>query len=204
MTPTCPIIVMAKAPIAGYAKTRLIPALGAAGAAALAERLLDHAAHQALAAGLGTVDLCCSPDFEHAAFRRLAQQPGIQLSQQADGDLGVRMARAFDRWLRSKGRALMVGTDAPGANAELLRQAAAALDRADVVLVPALDGGYALIGLNRPAPELFTDIVWSTASVMTATRRRLAASGLSHVELAPLADIDEPADLIHLPTGWLA
>ena len=76
------------------------------------------------------------------------------------------------------------------------------LDDADAVFVPALDGGYALIGLRCAAPTLFSGMAWSTASVMADTRERLAAAGLSHIELPPVADIDEPADLVHLPPGW--
>ena len=96
----------------------------------------------------------------------------------------------------------MIGTDAPAIDAALLQQAARALEEADAVFVPALDGGYALIGLRQSAPQLFADMVWSTASVMTVTRSRLRAAGMRHTELAPVADIDEPADLVHVPVGW--
>ena len=200
----CVVIVMAKAPVPGYAKTRLIPALGAAGAAALASRLLEHAVEQALAAELGPVDLCCAPDQSHEEFASQAQRVGLVLSSQGEGDLGARMSHAFDRCLSHAGRVLMIGTDAPAIDATLLQQAAQALDETDAVFVPALDGGYALIGLRQPAPHLFTDMVWSTASVMAVTRNRLITAGLRHTELAPVADIDEPADLVHLPPGWLA
>ena len=202
MKTSCPVIVMAKAPMAGFAKTRLIPALGAQGAAALAECLLERAIGHALDAQLGPVDLCCAPDMSHPALARHAARPGMALSTQGDGDLGARMARAFERWLVCSGRALMIGTDAPALDAVMLDRAARALDDADAVFVPALDGGYALIGLRCAAPTLFSGMVWSTASVMADTRERLAAAGLSHIELPPAADIDEPADLVHLPPGW--
>ena len=84
------------------------------------------------------------------------------------------------------------------------RRAAAALDGHDAVFVPAHDGGYALVGLRRAAPGLFADMAWGVPTVMARTRQRLAALGLRHAELAPLADIDEAADLVHLPPGWLA
>lgn len=195
------VIVMAKAPVAGFAKTRLIPALGAEGAAALAARLLDVAVTQASA--FGAVDLCCAPDAEHPAFQRLANMQGVVLSEQGEGDLGARMARAFERHLAQHVAALMIGTDAPSINAAMLQQAADALSDADAVFIPALDGGYALIGLRRPAPTLFSDMAWSTAAVMAHTRERLRAAGLRHIELPAVADIDEPADLQHLPSGWL-
>lgn len=200
----CVVIVMAKAPVPGYAKTRLIPALGAGGAAELASRLLNHAVEQALAAKLGPVDLCCAPEYTHAGFASQAQRAGLVLSSQVEGDLGKRMSHAFDRWFLRGDRVLMIGTDAHAIDTALLQQAAQALDETDAVFVPALDGGYALIGLRQPAPHLFADMVWSTASVMAITRTRMLAAGLRHTELAPVADIDVPADLVHLPAGWLA
>ena len=203
MTAPCPVIVMAKAPLPGFAKTRLIPALGAQGAALLAERLLDTTVAQALAAALGPVDLCCAPDSGHAAFERHASSQGLVLSHQGDGDLGARMARALDRWLAQAGRALLIGTDAPSLDATMLQRAAAALDNADAVFIPAHDGGYALVGLRRPAPSLFSGMAWSTPTVMAHTRERAAAAGLRLAELPAIADIDEPADLVRLPQGWL-
>ena len=203
MSASCPVIVMAKAPVAGFAKTRLIPALGAQGAAALAERLLERTVEQALAAALGPVDLCCTPDSRHPAFARYARCSGIELSHQAEGDLGARMASACYRWLARADRALLIGTDAPALDAVMLRRAAETLDDHDAVFVPAHDGGYALVGLRRVAPSLFDGIAWSTATVMARTRERVAAAGLRHAELPPLADIDGEADLAHLPPGWL-
>lgn len=210
-----PIIVMAKAPLAGFAKTRLIPALGPVGAAALAERLLGWTLQHARSAALGPIDLCCAPDAYHPAFERQRRAGDVVLSQQGDGDLGARMARAFERWLELSGQALMIGTDAPALDAAVLRRAAQTLLDAeadtDAVFVPAHDGGYALIGLRysvRTAiptwlPTLFEGMTWSTGSVMHHTRERLRAAGLRHTELPAVADIDEPADLIHLPEGWL-
>lgn len=203
MNARCTVIVMAKAPLPGFAKTRLIPALGAEGAAAIAHRLLDRAVEQALAAGLGAVDLCCSPDSRHESFARLGGLPRVELSQQADGDLGTRMSHAFERWLARVPQVLLMGTDAPALDAALLRHAAQALEHTDAVFVPAHDGGYALVGLRRPSPSLFDGMTWSTSTVMAHTRERLAASGLRYTELPPVADIDEAADLVHLPRRWL-
>ena len=98
---------------------------------------------------------------------------------------------------------MLIGTDAPALNADVLAAACAALDQQDAVFVPALDGGYALIGLTRPAPELLLDMTWSTPQVMADTRERARRHGWRWAELAPVADIDEPADLAHLPAGWL-
>lgn len=197
------VILMAKAPVPGFAKTRLIPALGADGAAALAERLLHTAVAHAVTAAIGPVDLCCSPDKSHPAFARHAGTAGVALSDQGDGDLGARMARAFERCLTNGRCALMIGTDAPSLDAAMLARAAHALNNADAVFIPAIDGGYALIGLHRAAPSLFGNMRWSTPLVMADTRERLVAAGLTHVELPAIADIDEPGDLVHLPHGWL-
>lgn len=204
----CRVIVMAKAPVAGFAKTRLMPALGAPGAAALAERLLERAVDAALAAELGPVELCCAPDASHHAFQRWIGAPRISLSLQGEGDLGARMGRAIDRALEvaapAPPRVLLIGTDAPALDAAMLREAAEALADFDAVFVPAHDGGYALMGLCRPAPGLFEAMPWSTPQVMAQTRMRLARDGLRHKELAPVHDVDEPADLAHLPAGWLS
>jgi uncharacterized protein len=201
--PPCPVIVMAKAPRPGYAKTRLIPTLGADGAARLAAWLLGQALQQARQAGLGPVDLCCAPDSTDPLFNPFVA-PGLQRSEQGEGDLGDRMARAFGRWLPLQGQALMTGTDCPALDASVLQQAAAALRHTDAVFVPAFDGGYALIGLRGSASHVapvFEAMPWSTPRLMAVTRQRLARAGLRHVELPALPDIDEPADLVHLPPG---
>ncbi len=208
MNAVCRIAILAKAPLAGYAKTRLMPALGAAGAAALAQRLLEHAAAQAVAAGLGPVALWAAPDVTHPVFAQLGSRHGLALLAQGEGDLGARMARVFDTtWTAAPGPLLLMGTDAPALDAALLRDAAAALQSHDAVFVPALDGGYALVGLRAWAPRLrglFDGMRWSTAQVMADTRERLAAAGLRHAELPAVSDIDEAADLVHLPPGWIA
>ena len=197
------VIVFAKAPVAGLAKTRLIPALGATGAAALAERMLAHATEAAAAAAPDTLEVCAAPDATHAAFGRLARDHAVQLATQGDGDLGQRMHRAFTRVLTQHGRALIIGTDAPALDGACLRAALAALANHDAVFVPALDGGYALVGLRRPCAALFEGVAWSTPAVMAQTRERLQSAGLRWAELPPVADVDEPADLVHLPRGWL-
>ncbi|WP_341890874.1 TIGR04282 family arsenosugar biosynthesis glycosyltransferase [Variovorax sp. YR752] len=194
---------MAKAPVAGLAKTRLIPALGAEGAAALAARMLAHAVREALAAGLGPVTLCGAPDVSHPAFTALATDPRLSLHPQGEGDLGARMRRAFERALASCDSAVLIGTDAPDLDAAVLRAAADALATHDAVFAPAHDGGYALIGLRRAESRLFDAMPWSTSQVMAITRERLREGGLRWHELPPLHDIDEPADLVHLAgRGW--
>lgn len=206
--PATAVIVMAKAPAAGWVKTRLIPALGAEGAARLAQRMLQHSLLQAQVAALGPVFLCAAPNAQDPAFG-LPADHRLQLLDQGEGHLGERMSRAFRHVLKNPAlhAALMTGTDAPALDAALLRRAAHALLQADAVFVPALDGGYALIGLRqRPGavlPPVFDDMPWSTPALMQRTRERLQSSGCSFAELPPVADIDEPADLAQLPAGWL-
>lgn len=197
------IIVFAKAPVPGLAKTRLAPALGATGAAALAERMLRHALAQARAADIGPVELCAAPDAAHPALQAAAAEQGAHLTEQGTGDLGLRMHRALARSLTRHGRALLIGTDAPSLDATALRQASSALQEHDAVFVPALDGGYALVGQRQVDPRWFSDMRWSHDRVMEDTRERLRAAGVRWAELTPVADIDEPADLVHLPPGWL-
>ncbi len=196
------VIIFAKAPVPGLAKTRLTPALGAAGAAALAERLLLQATAAAVAAKLGPVELCVTPDTRHPVFQALVLQHGVSLTAQGEGDLGQRMHRALQRQLQHHAHVLLMGADAPALDAPLLRAAAARLNNNDAVFVPALDGGYALVGLSRPQPSLFEGMVWSTDRVMQDTRDRARAAGLRWAETAAVADIDVPADLQHLPPAW--
>lgn len=203
MNAACEVLVFAKAPVAGRAKTRLVPALGPQGAAQLAQRMLVHAVEQACAADVGPVRVCAAPDAAHPAFARLAQGLGVALSAQVGEDLGARMDHALTQSLLTHACTLLIGTDAPALDAVVLRAARDALAVHDAVFVPTLDGGYALVGLRAPAPAVFDAMTWSTPQVMAETRHRLAALGLRHHELPALADIDEPADLVHLPPGWI-
>jgi uncharacterized protein len=204
MTSPTQLIVMAKAPVPGFAKTRLIPALGADGAAQLAARLLAHTLREARAARVDAVTLACAPDTTHAAFVAQGQQGGVVLVAQGEGDLGARMQRQFERaFAQGAERVIVIGTDAPALDAAMLRRAADALATGEAVFVPAADGGYALIGLRRLLPALFDAMPWSTSAVMAATRQRLLRAAVRHIELPLVHDIDEPADLAHLPAGWL-
>jgi hypothetical protein len=207
MKDACKIIVFAKAPVAGFAKTRLIPALGAEAAAQLATRMLHETVQQAVAAvgamSADAVELCCAPDITHPAFSTLQQQYGIELSAQGEGDLGQRMWRALQRALQQYQRVVLIGTDAPALHAPFLQQAATVLQTHQAVFAPAFDGGYVLVGLSQALPTLFQDIAWSTTAVMQQTRARLQVAGASYSELPTLHDIDEAEDLAHVPAAWL-
>lgn len=194
------VAIFAKAPIPGFAKTRLIPTLGEVAAARLQEVLTERAVETALAARVGAVMLWCAPDASHPAFAALAQRFDIALADQPSGDLGARMLRAFadaDRPL------VLIGADCPCLEPNDLCAAAAALEGADVVIAPAEDGGYGLIAAARPMPALFSDMPWSTDQVAALTRARAAAAGLTLHELRPVWDVDVPADYARLAASGL-
>ncbi len=197
------LVIFAKAPQPGAAKTRLIPALGADGAAALARAMLEHTLQQAQTADLDAVELCMSPAPGEPAWHGVALPANLELTAQGEGELGERMHRAMLRALcLHAGPVLLIGSDCPALDSTQLAEAARQLAQHDAVLVPVADGGYVLIGLKAPCPEVFTGMAWSTSGVAAETLRRLAALGL-RVWLGPtLHDIDEAADLVHLPAAF--
>ena len=190
------IAILAKAPVPGYAKTRLIPALGADGAAALQAAMLKRTLATALAAGIGPVTLWCAPDCLHPAFAEAAAQ-GVELAEQPAGDIGQRMQAAMAA-ATTTGGVIVIGTDCPALTPGHLRQAAAALAGEDAVVIPAEDGGYVLLGLRQANAAVFSGVAWSTPQVMAQTRARLAAAGLRHAEFSPLFDVDRSSDLPRL------
>jgi uncharacterized protein len=198
------IAVFARAPVAGEAKTRLIPHLGAEGAAALHAALVRKALTSAVEAKLGEVTLWCAPDASHPFFASCRAEFRIGLAAQPPGDIGQRMLAAFEAW---RGPLLLIGSDCPMLAPDHLRLCAAELRSGlDAVFLPAEDGGYALIGLHRPLPRLFAGIEWGTERVMEETRARLRAAALTWSEPATLWDVDRPEDvarlLEHDPRKW--
>lgn len=199
------LVVFAKAPQVGQVKTRLIPALGAEGASALAQRMLAHVLQQALQANAGPVELCMSPPPGDPAWENVAIPAAVLRTAQGEGDLGERMARAVRRVTAEAGRpVLLMGSDCPALTAAVIQEAAHQLQTHDALLVPVADGGYVLIGLKSPCPTLFSQMPWSTASVAAETLSRMAALGLDVWRGPLLHDIDEPADLAQLPAGFLS
>ena len=194
--------ILAKAPVAGAVKTRLIPALGADGAAALHARLIERTVEIACKASIGPVTLWVTPAPPHAYFTVLASRLPIGLAVQPDGDLGARMLAACRA---AAGPVIVIGTDCPALTPSHLRDAADMLREGnDVIVTPAEDGGYVLIGSRQPQPNLFADMTWGTDTVMAETRVRLAQSRLSWRELPPLWDVDRPEDLARLRAAGLA
>lgn len=187
-------LVFAKAPRAGEVKTRLIPLLGAQGAAALHRQLTHRTLVTATEADMGQVELHAAPDTNDTFLRDCGHRLGVPLLPQRGADLGERMRNAFDEALARHGRVIVIGTDCPALTAQHLHQAATALQTHDAVLIPAEDGGYALIGLTRCDDSLFTDIAWGSDTVLAATRARLKALKWRWHELETLWDVDRPED----------
>lgn len=206
------LLLFLRYPKPGYTKTRLIPALGAVGAAELqrqmAEYLLANIAHPAWQTQIY---------FTGASLRDmqawLGQEPSYR--SQVEGGLGERLWAGFQSAFAEgeaspplKNRVVAVGADCPDLNVRHIQQAFEHLDNHDVVLGPAQDGGYYLIGLRQSCSSqtslasksfscesLFTDISWSTSAVLQQTLEKAQASNLSTVQLGTLADIDCPPDL---------
>jgi rSAM/selenodomain-associated transferase 1 len=198
------IIVFARAPAPGAAKTRLIPLLGAAGAAALQEMLIERTLATARDSNIGPVDLWCAPSAQHPSFASFAQRYGVNGVTQCDGDLGTRMQHAAAATLAAATRVLLIGTDCPALTAAGLRAAAEMLDEYhDAVIVPAEDGGYVLLGLRRWDARLFSAIKWGSDEVLATTRARLAALKWRWRELPPAWDVDRPADFQRLCASGL-
>lgn len=183
------IIVFARAPVAGQVKTRLIPRLGAEGAARLQRRLIRAALRTARA--VGPVELHVTR--AHSWLRGL----GVPLRLQRGRDLGERMYHA----LRGQRATVLIGSDAPALRAADLRRALRLLHGgADVVLAPAEDGGYALIAARRIDARVFAGIRWGTDEVLARTLDNLRRCGLSHRLLRTVWDVDRPTDFDRLRT----
>jgi len=179
--------IFAKEPVAGKVKTRLCPPLFPAEAAGLYQACLEETV---AAMGGNGFDLALFYDGESDYFRRVF--PGVRLYHQGEGDLGERMERAL-RTLLAGGyeAAALIGSDTPDLPIGLVEAAFAALQKADLVVAPARDGGYVLVGERRHIPELFRDIPWSTAGVLAATRQRAADLEVNCREVGGWEDVDD-------------
>ena len=192
------IVVFAKAPVAGEVKTRLIPALGAELANKLHIALTERVLQTALSSGADVI-LSGAPDVEHMFFKTSAANFGVGLSSQLrDGDLGARMLHTMVNALENWQRVIIIGADCPALTDAHMTQAIGHLARHDIVLTPADDGGYVLIGACRTHAAMFDGIHWGTDAVLEQQRARLKATGLSWHEMEPLWDVDRPEDLARL------
>jgi rSAM/selenodomain-associated transferase 1 len=186
------LIVFARAPGSGQVKTRLAKGIGEQAAAHAYKTIVDR-----LLANLKAVlnvELRCTPDSAGAEFDRWLQ-PGWRLAPQGEGDLGQRLIRAFaESFTAGSRRVVIVGSDCPAVTAQDIESAWHSLVTHDVVLGPARDGGYWLIGLREPQPALFENIPWSTPAALETTLSRIRKAGLTVQCLRTLADIDTAED----------
>ena len=194
------LVIMAKQPVPGMVKTRLAASLGKQAAAELAEAFLED-----LVVRLdGSADrqvLATWPDNDAAATYFETLSAGrFQLWTQPDGSLGTRLARVISDHLApgNDDRVVVIGSDSPTLPTPMIPAAFEALEQADVVVAPADDGGYVLIGQRREVPGLYERISWSTSQVWQQTRNQLMASGTSFVELTGWYDVDTLDDLSRL------
>jgi rSAM/selenodomain-associated transferase 2/rSAM/selenodomain-associated transferase 1 len=193
------LILFTRYPIPGQAKTRLVPVLGAEGAARLQRRLTLRALRSAEAIRSrrrGEVDLEIHFDGCDKASMAHWLGGGLNFCPQAHGDLGIRMACAFEKSFGGGSQATVImGSDCPQLTPEVLAEAFERLQEHPVVLGPANDGGYYLIGLRRPVPEMFSGPAWGGGTVLATSLHILQKLGLKASLLRPLDDIDRPEDL---------
>lgn len=195
------LVVFAKAPIPGQVKTRLCPPLTPDEAATLhGSFVLDtlERSKAAVAKLRLPMDrfLACAPDASHVFFKIMEERHGMRVLDQVGEDLGARMAQAFTTiFALGYTQVLIVGTDVPSLPLAHYRQALVLLTTHDLVLGPAKDGGYYLIGTTRAIPELFVDIPWSTDQVLALTEQKAQALGLKTVRLPEWRDVDTIDDL---------
>lgn len=186
------LLILLKAPVRGLVKTRLAAEVGPDAALTIYRQMLERVLGEM--AVLSDVELHYAPVTEQALIAALLKS-GWRQHPQAAGDLGARMQQAFAAAFQAGAqRVVMIGTDCPEVDMTDIHAAWKALAQHDLVLGPAADGGYWLIGLKQPRPELFSHIQWSTSSVLAETIARAQQMGLRYKRLRTLSDVDTKAD----------
>ena len=191
------LLIFTKAPVSGQVKTRLIPGIGRRRATLLYQELLTKTLITARKSGFSSIQVWVSGELEHSYFRRLKSRHSVKFYQQKGKDLGDRMSNAFDTVLRQYSHAVLIGSDCPSLEHSDLNAAAEYLkNNIDVVLGPAVDGGYYLIGLNKNNTRLFSNIKWGKDRVFTDTCEKINTLGWKFELLPQRWDVDRTADLL--------
>ncbi len=191
------LIIFTRYPEPGKTKTRLIPALGTVGAANLQRQMTEHTLSQVKQLQASTA-ISLEVRFAGGDSQLMQDWLGSDLiyQSQGEGDLGKRMMRSLlYAFQKNAEQVVIIGTDCPGVNAEILATAFKQLHAFDLVLGPAVDGGYYLIGMRQLFAELFTNIDWGTSQVFAQTLEIAQKLNLSVFYLPTLADVDRPEDL---------
>ena len=197
------LIIFSKAPISGYVKTRLIPTLGTDKATQLHQYMLEQTIAMSSTLNNINCELHCAPDTSHQFFTILANKYNIKLVPQQNGDLGNRMSVALKESLINHKKCILIGTDCPEIDHNYIHQAFKKLDCVDVIIGPAKDGGYVLIGTKSHDDRLFHNINWSTSEVLKQTLQNIHHLNLKYNKMTALLDIDNGDDLDHLPSHYL-
>lgn len=191
--------IMARAPVAGETKTRLIPALGAEGAARLQRALALQALQTATTAAPQSVTLFTAGDTQHPFWSECTERFSVSLAGQHGDHLGARMQHALQTLLRTHDAAALIGTDCPALRPQHLIELRNRLQQVRMAFIPAEDGGYVAVAAREASPAAFGALAWGTSAVMQQTRAALTGIGWQREthwsELAPLWDVDLPADL---------
>ena len=190
------IVVFTRLPRPGEAKTRMIPVLGAEGAARLQERMTGQVVARAWSHAVATGGRLVVAATGGSSREMRSWLGPVEVVPQGDGDLGERLSRVIEgEFRRGAGKVIVVGADCPLLREGHLADAEAALEQGDLVFGPALDGGYYLVGLNRPLRSLFENVAWGTGDVLAQSLAAAAALGIAPVKIETLSDVDEPEDL---------
>lgn len=191
------LIVFAKTPVKAQCKTRLIPLLGESGATEFYKDLLQHCLYTVSQLDNTHIALYATPHTQNPLLQQLATHYNASLQPQQGSDLGERMHHAIQQGLKDYQRVVLIGSDCPGITGEYIEQAFAELEHNELVIGPATDGGYVLIGGQRISPEIFANTRWSSEQVLEQCLRNIRDAGYSHQCLAPQQDIDTPEDFLH-------
>lgn len=197
--PSRALLVFARNPVAGQVKTRLIPALGPQGAADLYRELLENTLHAATQIAEAQTEIWLADGQPTPPTQSLLDRYDLPWHAQSGRDLGERMQHAIECALRTSQSVVLIGSDCAEFTPDYLNAAFTALDEYPVVIGPAADGGYLLIGVREPCHALFEDVPWGHSEVLPTTRRRLMKQSLRWHELPTRHDIDVAADLEHIP-----
>ena len=189
------VLVFTRAPIPGETKTRLIPLLGAQGAAEFHQTILQSTLIEANASDFGNVEIWCATESNHPFLKQCEKDYSCVVRTQQGNDLGERMHHATNIALMENAFVVLVGSDCPALTTDILNKSYEYLSNGkDAVLGTSMDGGYYLIGMKKLNPEIFQGLSWGECDVAEKTRQNFIRLGLDYIELEELSDIDTPDD----------